>query len=107
MVEDFTRALAASEAQFRELVEKLADGALVVRPDGAIVFAHPAPEALLGRRADKLVGAMFGRPVVPGAPTEVDVSPPHGAPPRVAEMRAREVTWEGQPALLASLRDVT
>ncbi len=106
MVDDVRRALAASEAQFRELVEKQADGALVVRPDGVIVFANPAAQELFGRPAGQLVGAMFGLPIAPGLTTEVDLHPGQGQS-HVAEMRVVEVSWEGQPALLASIRDIT
>jgi signal transduction histidine kinase/ActR/RegA family two-component response regulator len=94
------------EARFRTLIEAASDGVLVVRGDGAIGFANPAACALLGRGADELVGRPFGVPVVPGETTEIDVLRDDGEV-RVAEMRAAATSWQGEPAHLATLRDVT
>jgi signal transduction histidine kinase/ActR/RegA family two-component response regulator len=102
----YEQELQASEARCRTLIGKNADGVLVVRRSGAICFVNPAAEALLGRRAADLVGEMFGVPLTPGEATEVDI--PRGlGQGGVAEMRVTEITWEGEPAYLASLRDVT
>jgi signal transduction histidine kinase/ActR/RegA family two-component response regulator len=105
MLEPYQRALATSEARFRNLIQKNADGMLVVRRDGIIGFVNPAAEELLGRRAEDLIGKPFGAPLLPGRTTEVEV--PHGTGVRVAEIRVVEIEWEGELAHLASLRDVT
>jgi len=70
-----------------------------------VVFANPAAERLLGRPAQALKGTRFGFPHVPGQSSEIDVVA--GPTPRTAEMRVVAIAWEGQPASLASLRDVT
>src|SRR5579885_2066920 len=102
--DDLRQALRASEARFRNTIEKNADGILIVGRDGAIRFANPAAEVLLGRRGGQLVGHVFGIPVIPGETTEIDLL--HGgAPAGVAEMRVVEIDWEGRPAYLASRRD--
>jgi signal transduction histidine kinase len=107
---DFVRALAqdlrASEARFRNVIEANADGVIVVRQDGVIAYANPAATSLLGRRAEVLVGCVFGIPITAGGTTEIDVHHASGEP-RVAELRVAPTEWEGLPALLASLRDVT
>jgi signal transduction histidine kinase len=100
------RALEASEARFRNIIEKNADGVLVVGRSGVIRFVNPAAESLLGRPADQLLGQMFGVPVTPGETTEIDILR-GGRPGCVAEMRLVEIDWEGEVAYLASLRDVT
>jgi signal transduction histidine kinase len=105
-LEDLRRALRASEARFRNTIEKNADGILITRHDGVIRFANPAAGALLGRRPADLVGELFGIPITPGETTEVDLLR-GGAPAVVAELRVAEIDWEGAPAYLASLRDVT
>jgi PAS domain S-box-containing protein len=97
---------AASDEQFRTLVEAGADAVLVVSAWGTIVYANPAAGALLGRPHADLVGQEFGVPVVVGETTEVDLRRADGAE-RVAEMRAVASTWCGAPVHLASLRDVT
>jgi signal transduction histidine kinase len=110
MTEDYKRALAASEARFRNLIEKTADGVVVVSADGVIRYVNPAAEALLGRRSCELTGALFGRPLTAGEIAEIDLCPaPHGDRLNypVVEMRVVEIEWEGQPAFLATLRDIT
>src|SRR4051812_43839703 len=94
------------EERFRSLIEAGADGMLVVRRDGTIGFANPAACALLSRDVESLVGQPFGIPIVPGETTEVDIPRCDGTI-RVAEMRAAETYWRGEPAHLASLRDIT
>src|SRR5262245_58836485 len=104
MLEQYKRALRASEARFRDLIEKNADGVVVLRGDGVILFVNPAAEALLGHKAEHLLGAMFGIPTLPGGTTEVDI--PRGPEPGcVAEMHVAEIDWEGERVYLASLRD--
>ena len=99
-------ALAAGEARFRNIIERNADGILVTDLEGRVRFANPAAQALLGRPAAELHGAAFGYPIVSGETTEVDVLRRPGQP-AVAEMRVVETQWDGQPACLASLRDIT
>ncbi len=99
-------ALKASEARFRNVIEANADGVVVVLRDGVIAYANPAATTLLNRRAEDLIGSVFGIPVVAGEITEIDVPRPPSEF-RVAELRVVETEWEGRPALLASLRDVT
>ncbi len=102
----YERALKATEASFHHMIEKNADGVLVLGQNGEICYANPAAEALLGCPAERLVGQQFGTPVVPGESTEVDILKP-GQSTRVAELRAVAITWHGRAAYLASLRDIT
>ena len=90
----------------RSIVERLADGIVIVDATGVIRFANPAAEQLFGRNRDQLVGSQLGFPVVVGESTEVEVvHPGHGA--ITAELRVVDVEWAGAPALLVSLRDIT
>ena len=99
-------ALEASESRFRKLIESNADGILVVRPDGMLRYANPAATVLLNRTAGELVGRYFGIPISAGGTTEIDL-PFSDGEVGVAEMRVVETEWEGEPALLASLRDIS
>lgn len=108
MAEQGTQVGASGEARFRELIEQASDGVLVLWSDGTIAYANPCARQLLGREEDELVGAMFGKPVSPGETAEIDVCRSHsGEGLCIMEMRTVEVEWEGRPALLATLRDVT
>ncbi|MBV9108344.1 MAG: GAF domain-containing sensor histidine kinase, partial [Gemmatimonadetes bacterium] len=67
---------------------------------------NPAAAVLFGRPAEELVGHEFGFPTLAGETTEIDVVRRGGAT-AAAELRAVETEWEGVPAFLVSLRDVT
>ena len=98
--------LKASKASFHNIVEKSADGIVVVDRDGIVQFVNHAAEALFGRKAKELVGELFGFPVTGGEVIELDVVR-HSREPGIAEMRVVETEWNGQAAYLALLRDVT
>ena len=95
-----------SETRLRAIIEHNVDAMLVLDPKGVVRFANPAAGALFGQTAEDLVGAPFGFPAVAGESVEIEVPRP-GGDTVVAEMRAEEIPWNGEPALLASLRDVT
>ncbi|HEX8905265.1 MAG TPA: PAS domain-containing sensor histidine kinase, partial [Longimicrobiaceae bacterium] len=104
-LEQRTRELEQSRARFRDIIERNADAILVVDRDGAIRFANQMAAELFATPREALAGTDFGFPLVAGEITELDL--PHGAEPRVAEMRVVESEWEGRTAFIASLRDVT
>ncbi|WP_129673033.1 PAS domain S-box protein [Candidatus Chloroploca sp. Khr17] len=92
--------------QLREIVAANADGIIVVDSDGRVRFLNPAAAAILGRRVDDLIGQIFGFPVLRGERAEIDLLHPDGAS-QVAEMRVVDTEWDGTPAQLISLRDIT
>src|SRR5689334_8212286 len=90
----------------RQIVERLPDGIVIVGDDGRIRFANPAAQALFGRDSPQLVGEDFGHALAPGEHTEIEVVRRDGNTV-VAELRLVRIDWEGDPASLVSLRDVT
>ena len=99
-------ALKASRASFYNIVEKSADGTVVTDRNGIVRFVNKTLESLLHRKAEELVGELFGFPMVGGEVTEVDIIR-KGGEPGVAEMCVVQTEWEGEVAYLASLRDIT
>jgi signal transduction histidine kinase len=97
--------LRASEARFREVIERNADAIVVVDAQGTVRYANPMAERLFGRDGAELVGTTLGFPLVAGETTELDVVSRGG--PRMAEMRVVESMWDGREAYIASLRDIT
>jgi len=98
--------LKASKDSFHNIVERSADGIIIVDIDGVVQFVNQATEALFGRKAEELLGELFGFPVAGGEVVELDVIR-HGREPGIAEMRVVETKWNDQGAYLAMLRDVT
>lgn len=100
------RALRACEERFNNIIPRAADGVLIIDGSGTVRFANPAAGHLFLLDEAELVGHPFGHPVVAGETTEIDLIPRGGAP-EIAEMRIVETEWQGEPAFLATLRDIT
>jgi K+-sensing histidine kinase KdpD len=96
----------ADDRQFRAILDADADGVVVVDHEGVICYANPAAATMLGRPSDVLVGELFGYPLVAGATAELNLVRAADAE-AIVEMRVVATEWDGEPALLASLRDVT
>lgn len=94
------------QAVLRSIVDRLADGIVIVSDDGRIRFANPAAEALFGRASHELVGQEFGYPLSSTEGTEIEIIR-RGKGVIVVELRHVEAAWEDEPAILVSLRDVT
>jgi EAL domain-containing protein (putative c-di-GMP-specific phosphodiesterase class I) len=91
------------EPALRQLIYDNADGILVLRPGGVVVFANSAASHLLRPGGGPLVGTDFGHPVVAGNLIEIDIP----ATGHMVEMRVSQIEWDGAPALLSSLREIT
>jgi two-component system, cell cycle sensor histidine kinase and response regulator CckA len=98
--------LEAAEARFRSIIANNVDGIVIVDGDGRVRFANPAAKQMLHLGGEELVGSVFGFPCVPSGTFEIDIIR-DGGHVAVAEMRVVETDWEGSPAYLASLRDIT
>ena len=96
----------SSQSVVRQIVDRLADGIVVVSAQGTIRFANPAAEKLFGRSAAELVGQEFGFPLSSAEATEIEIVRRDGGLV-VSELRVVEVAWEDEAAMLVSLRDVT
>jgi signal transduction histidine kinase len=98
--------LNAARERFRSIIENSADGVMVVDDgSGLIQFANRYAGQLFGRPPDVLLGSPFGHPMVVGETTEIDLV--REGEPLVAELRVMETEWEGKPARIVSLRDIT
>lgn len=98
--------LRTAHAKVDTLVQLSADGLIVLDQDGTILFLNPAAAEMLGREKAELLGEQFGHPLIPGSDTEIELLS-NSRETRVVELRGRESEWNGQTALLISLRDIT
>jgi two-component system CheB/CheR fusion protein len=98
-------ALLESEARFHALVERSPDGIVVTAPDGTIRFLNPTAVSMLGHPGHLWRGEPLPWPIRGGESSEVNL--PGDGTDRVAQIRVREISWEGEPALLVTLDDVT
>jgi PAS domain S-box-containing protein len=71
-VRDIEQALRASRLRFRNIIERNADGILVVDREGRVLFANQAAVRLLDRGAEELMGSKVGFPIARGETTEIE-----------------------------------
>jgi signal transduction histidine kinase/CheY-like chemotaxis protein len=94
------------QTEIKFLVEKNADGIIVVDEEGIVLFANPAAEEIFGRPTHSLIGSSIGLPFLTGETTEIAIHRP-GGDQVDTEIRVVETTWNHKRARLASLRDVS
>jgi PAS domain S-box-containing protein len=102
---------ASRHRQQSETLDNLVHNTVLVSPDGiailieddTVVFANPALQGLLKQ---DYVGQGFPFRVKPSEVLKVKWSDDH-QPNRTLEVRAVPVDWQGQPARLVALRDIT
>lgn len=92
--------------QTRSIIDSSSDSIVIVDGDGTICFVNPAAETLFGRSAEKLLGSPFGFLITSDESIEIEILHPDFAN-AVVEMRTTEIFWDGKPACMASLRDIT
>lgn len=113
MVAQRTRALAeandalnTSRRNFHNIVEKSAEGILVVSAEGVIRYANPAAARLLGNTAGELVGSLYGHSLTAGVTAELSICLPGGGT-GIGEAVVTPTEWLDLPANLVFLRDVS
>lgn len=100
------KALQVSEINFRNMIYSNADSILILDENSIVKFMNPAAESIFGTKAKHFVGQTFEHLIIPGKPTELDITVGDGKL-TIAEMRVMETEWEGKKTYLASLRDIT
>jgi PAS domain S-box-containing protein len=105
-LEQHTQEISKIQANLLKILDKNADAIIVVGEDRQILFANPAAESLLGHRKKDLINKSFDFPVDGGKTSEIEIKH-RGNEITTAEMNVVEINWEGKPAYLASLRNIT
>jgi len=95
-----------ADARLQAVANTSADGMLVVDGDGRVCFANVPAETLLCRKADDLLGRVFGLPMMLGEVAEISLLQPNGKL-LSAEMRTTPIVWRDAPGYLIVLRDLT
>ncbi len=105
-LEQHTQELVKIQANLYKILEKNADAIIVVNEDRQIRFINPAAESLFGYRKKEVLNKSFDFPLKGGRTSEIEINRQDGEK-TIAEMRVVDIDWEGEPAYLASLRDIT
>lgn len=96
----------SSEERFQTIIEKSADGMVVVDANGVVQFVNPAAMSIFNRTKEEIVGQPFWLPLVADERKEWELTTPQGES-KLVEVRVTQIEWAKTPALLASIRDVT
>jgi signal transduction histidine kinase/CheY-like chemotaxis protein len=91
--------------QIEQLVEALPDAIIVIDGAGAVQFVNGAAQMLFGKPRHELMGQLMGFSVRDGDVIEIEI--PLVDKMHIAEMRVVKWLWEGKPAQLAAIRDIT
>ena len=101
---------AATHGQTRDslsaILEKNADGIVIVDTDGTVLYTNPAARKLFGKRKEDFLGYPFGFPLRTDK-AEDSIIIRKGDRLREAELRVVQVHWQKRPAFQLSIRDVT
>lgn len=96
----------ASEAQWRQMINKIADGVLILNQDGIVLFANSAAENLFNLNHEELMNLHFGIPSSAKEICEIYLPQKDGSYITV-EMRTEQIEWENQLVYLAALRNIS
>jgi PAS domain S-box-containing protein len=96
----------ASEAQWRQMINKIADGVLILNQDGIVLFANSAAENLFNLNHEELLNLHFGIPNSKKEICEIYLPQKNGTYITV-EMRTEQIDWQNQLVYLASLRNIS
>jgi PAS domain S-box-containing protein len=105
-LEQHTQEITNIQTNLLKILKKNADGIVVVGQDKRILYANPAAEALLGYKQKDLLDQKFKFPLGGSGKSEIEIPRPTQET-TITEMSVVEISWEGRPAHLASLRDIT
>ncbi len=94
------------KTRFESLVQDNGDAMLVLDQRGHISFANPAAAELFKRNPASLLGSNPGIPIDNGDTMEIVIGR-HRSSDTVADLRITRTTWNGEPAVLATLRDIS
>lgn len=95
-----------SKEGFRSIVDRTRDGILVVDLSETILYSNQAAARMFGRTLDSIIGEKLAMPLSPGQAVELEVMRYNGED-GVAEARVERTEWNGKPAYLVAMRDIT
>lgn len=98
--------LQVSEEHWRQMINKIADGVLILAQDGIVLFANSAAENLFNLSHEELINLHFGIPSSAKEVCEIYLPQKDGSYITV-EMRTEEIEWQNQSVYLAAFRNIS
>jgi len=95
-----------AKESFHNIVEKYADGLIIVDDEWHVRFANASAARFFSFDENSLDGRKFEHVIYNGVSAEIGITRLSGEPGS-GEMRKTDTEWEGKPAYLISIRDIT
>jgi two-component system, cell cycle sensor histidine kinase and response regulator CckA len=99
------RATDALRRQFEHLVGSIPDAVVVTDQRGKVLFGNDAARALFGRGRGNFVGSQFGLDLKDGMVSQLRI--PGSDERRACDVRVVDCEWNGAPARLTLIHDMT
>ena len=106
-LKDAKKSIETDRRSLMDIVEKSAEGIVVVDKNGKILFVNSSLCTIFRASREELKGSLLGVPLAGEDAAEVDILPLGGEVLRKAEMRVVETDWLGESAYLLLLHDIT
>ncbi|MCB9800136.1 MAG: PAS domain-containing protein [Candidatus Omnitrophica bacterium] len=94
------------DSHFREIVDKIEDGIMVVSRNGKILYANHTAVLMFDLQESDGEYGHFGFPLVRGTETEMPIEHPNGVS-IIASVRVVEFKWQGEEVNLLAATDIT
>lgn len=102
--EELKEKLKKAQESFRNIVESSGDGIIVLDYIGNICYINKTAIELFSRNPEKIIGEFFGE-IISGS-KKMEVLRPDGET-RIVELSLTQSEWEGKPARLVIIHDIT
>src|SRR4030042_20170 len=89
-----------------KILENSTDATVGVSETGYKLFTNPAVGSLFGRNPKELLNQSFQYPLAGGKTSEIEINRPDSKK-TIAEMNVVSIVWEGRPARLVSMHNIT
>ncbi|MCW9088727.1 MAG: PAS domain S-box protein [Gammaproteobacteria bacterium] len=104
--EQAEQAVKQSEERLRKMVQTMSDGLVLLDKAGCVLFANAAALQMFNRSAEELIGQELGYPVVSDETFELQL-PGAGGRALSVEARLSDADWQGRPASVLTLHDIS
>lgn len=103
---DYKKLVQKKEKQFREIIEKNADGMIVADLNGMILYVNPVAESILKNKSELLIGTKIKFKLDENEITEEKIQDLEDNE-KIIQIKVVNAVWEGSKCKIATIRDIT
>lgn len=107
MIKNLRADLQSLKTRLQRVIEQTASGLIVLDSDDNVLYVNSVVENAFESSLEEMLGKPLGLPVDVGKPIELTFRSPQSGEPIYTEIQKNSITWEGQPAVLVVMHDLT